>query len=230
MNHTPTPTTPASASIPIDFSQIPIDALEQIRNRLNQIHLSLRKLVEQINGHNRHPSKIKLPTYIHFQNQFQVLITQLTSIANVLYQNEDVLSKTNVYPTTNFPTSQHEGLLTTLLRKKPLPEIDEWISSSLATIDEITKQQQKPIDFEKNDEFNAWCLMKIQNLKEDYQFYGFHTIEELNYMETPEGKAEAKIKKDRENEREEIEYKITLGGKKGLHPNQVMKFLCQGQI
>ncbi|KAI5955926.1 MED8 [Candida jiufengensis] len=230
MNHTPIPTTPASVPIPLDFSQIPIDALEQIRNRLNQIHLSLRKLVEQINGHNRHPSKIKLPTYIHFQNQFQVLITQLTSIANILYQNEDLLLKTNVYPTVNFPTSQQEGLLTTLLRKKALPEVDEWINLSLSAIEEIEKTEKKQIDFEKNDEFNARCLMEIQNLREDFQFYGFHTIEELNYMETPEGKAEAKLKKDQENEKEEIEYNITLGGKKSLHPNQVMRFLCQGQL
>lgn len=72
--------------------------------------------------------------------------------------------------------------------------------------------------------------MKLQELREEFQFYGFHTIEELKYMETSEGKAEAKLKKEEENAREAAESKITRGGKKGLHPNQVMKFLCQGQL
>ena len=227
MNHTPVPSSP-TAPVQLDFSQIPLDALESIRNRLNQIHVSLRKLSDQINAHNRHPTKIKLPTFTHFQNQFQVLITQLTSIANILYNNEELLLRTNVYPTINFPTSQHEGLLTTLLRKKALPEVDEWINSSITTIEKL--QEKGPVDFEKEDEYVAWSLMKLQELREEFQFYGFHTIEELKYMETSEGKAEAKLKKEEENAREAAESKITRGGKKGLHPNQVMKFLCQGQL
>ncbi|KAI3403685.1 MED8 [Candida oxycetoniae] len=227
MNHTPVPTTPLKP-LPIDFSQIPVDALESIRNRLNQIHVSLRKLSDQINNHNRYPTKIKLPSFTHFQNQFQVLITQLASVTNILYENEELLRNTNVYPTVNFPTTQHEGLLTTLLRKKALPEVNEWINSSISSIDK--SQENGGLDLQKEDEFTIWCLMKIQELRDDYQFYGFHTVDELEYMETPEGKIEAKAKKDKENEKEEIELRITLGGKKGLHPNQISKFMCQGQL
>ncbi|CAK9438176.1 uncharacterized protein LODBEIA_P24570 [Lodderomyces beijingensis] len=228
MNVTPAPSTP-SVPIAIDFSQIPVDALEPIRNRLNQINLSLRKLSEQLNGHNRHPTKIKLPSFTHFQNQFQVLITQLTSVANILFNNEELLRHTNVYPTVNFPTSQQEGLLTTLLRKKALPEVDEWINSSIASIDKL-QEYGAVVDLDKDDEYKAWCLMKIQELRDNFQFYGFLTVEELEHMETPEGKAEAKANKDKENEKEEFEARITLGGKKGLHPNQIAKFMCQGQL
>ncbi|RLV94523.1 Mediator of RNA polymerase II transcription subunit 8 [Spathaspora sp. JA1] len=220
-----TPTSHVSQHPVPDFSQIPADSLESIRNRLNQIHLSLRKLADQINGHNRHPNKFKLPTYSHFQNQFQVLITQLTSIASILYSNEDLLRNTNVYPVPNFPTSAQEGLLTTLLRKKALPEVDEWTTSALES-----ESSSQAMNLQKYDELAQWCFAKVQELREEYQFYGFHTVEELDYLETPEGKKESQAKKELENQREELEVKLTAGNKKGLHPNQVLKFMYQGQI
>ncbi|EER34740.1 conserved hypothetical protein [Candida tropicalis MYA-3404] len=221
-----TPFNPNSPSVPFqgDFSQIPYDVLESIRNRLNQIRQSLAKLAEQINSHNRHPNKIKLPSYSHFQNQFQVLITQLTSIASQLYNNEDLLKNTNVYPTPIFPTTAHENMLTTLLRKKAAPEVDEWINNSKAIM------ENKNLNLLKDDELITWCLATIQDLRDEFQFYGFHTVDELDYMETPQGKQEAKEKKDKEHERDQAELKITSGGKKSLHPNQVLKFMCQGQI
>ena len=220
MSQTPLPATP-SAPLPTDFSQIPVDALESIRNRLNQIHLSLRKLSDQINNHNRHPSKIKLPSFTHFQNQFQILIFQLTSVANILYSNEDLLRNTNVYPTVSFPTSQQEGLLTTLLRKKPLPEVDEWITSSILAIDEL--QKLGSVNLQKDEEFKAWCSLKLQELREDIQFYGFGLEEDIS------DNKEAQLKKEAEASKVAHDAKIT-GGKKGLHPNVVAKFMCQGQI
>ncbi|KAL6452349.1 MED8 Mediator of RNA polymerase II transcription subunit 8 [Candida maltosa Xu316] len=224
MSQTPFNTNSPSVQSQADFSQIPYDVLESVRNRLNQIRQSLVKLADQINNHNRHPNKIKLPTYSHFQNQFQVLITQLTSIASQLYHNEDLLKNTNVYPTPNFPTSAHENMLTTLLRKKVSPEVDEWMNDAKLTID------NKDLDLSKTDELVTWYLAKIQDLRDEFQFYGFHTVEELDYMETAAGKQEQKEKKDKEHERDQIDLKITGGGKKSLHPNQVLKFMCQGQL
>ncbi|KAG8203914.1 MED8, partial [Candida africana] len=239
MSQTPfnpnSPSVPTTTSLPsTDFSQIPYDVLESIRNRLNQIRQSLTKLADQINNHNRHPQKIKLPSYLYFQNQFQVLITQLMSITNQLYNNEDLLRNTNVYPTPIFPTSAHENMLTTLLRKKVAPEVDEWINGAKLIMENETKNkldnQQVEIDILKIDQWVQWCLAKIQDLRDEFQFYGFHTVEELDHMETPQGKQEIKEKKDKEFEREQIELKITAGGQKSLHPNQVLKFMCQGQI
>lgn len=206
----------------VDTTQIPIDSLESIRNRLNQIHLSLRKLSDQINHHNRHPTKVKLPSYTHIQNQFQVLITQLHSIASNLENNENVLKNTNVFPLPSFPTTQQEGLVTTLLRKKPLPEVDEWIEKAISYSDSMN------INVAKDDEFSQWCSTKVQELRESYQFYGFHSEEELKYLETEQGKKETIEKKQLEAQKDEIEHNITDGGKKGLHPNQVLKFMCQG--
>lgn len=206
----------------VDTMQIPIDSLESIRNRLNQIHLSLRKLSDQINHHNRHPNQVKLPSYSHIQNQFQVLITQLQSVASNLDNNENVLKNTNVYPLPSFPAAQHEGLVTTLLRKKPLPEVDEWIDKAISDVESFN------IDIVKDDEFAKWSSSKVQELKEEFQFYGFHLNEELHFLKTEEGKRETQEKQRLQNERDEIERRITDGGKTGLNSNQVLKFMYQG--
>lgn len=172
----------------INTSQIPIDSLESIRNRLNQVHLSLRKLSDQINHHNRHPNKVKLPNYAQFQNQFQVLLTQLHTITSDLENNDELLKNTNVYPLPSFPTTQQEGLITTLLRKKPLPEVDEWIESA------IDKRKNEYVNVQKDDEFAQWCLTKIEELREDFQFYGFNSVEELKYLDSEDGKKETEAK------------------------------------
>lgn len=204
----------------IDTSQIPSDSLESIRNRLNQVHLSLRKLADQINHHNRHPTKVKLPNYAHFQNQFQVLITQLQLIAQNLSTNDDLLKHSNVHPTPSFPTTQQEGLVTTLLRKKPLPEVDEWVERAL----------KSDVGVGFHDEFSQWCFAKVQELRDEFQFYGFHTVEELDFMETPEGKAQSEKNNEIEAKKDRAESTITAGGKKGFTPNQVHKFMYQGLL
>lgn len=198
------------------------DALEALRNKLNQVHLSLRKLADQIDYHNRFPGKSKLPTYGQFQNQFHVLITQLHSITSILENDHDLLNNTNAYPLPSFPTSQNEGLVTTLLRKKPLPEVDNWIEEALE------RSKTLNINSQADDEFAQWCSAKIQDLRDDFQFYGFLSTEELEHLETEEGKREAQVKKDAERLREDIEMSVTAG-EKTMHPNEVLRFMCQGK-
>ncbi|KAG7192298.1 mediator of RNA polymerase II transcription subunit 8 [Scheffersomyces spartinae] len=206
----------------VDFSQIPISTLENIRNRLNQVHLTLRKLLDSVNIYNKLPNKGR--QYMVIQNQLQVLITQFHSLAAQLDSNSELLRDTNVYPLPAFPTSQQEGLLTTLLRKKPLPEVDEWIESAL------TEKEDKSNDVQTDDLFAQWCMMKIQELKDEFQFYGFHTVQELERMETPEGKEELRKKKEEELQEQELERKISSNGKQAMHPNKVLKFMCSGQL
>ena len=55
--------------------------------------------------------------------------------------------------------------------------------------------QQVEIDILKIDQWVQWCLAKIQDLRDEFQFYGFHTVEELDHMETPQGKQEIKEKR-----------------------------------
>lgn len=212
------------APLPVDFSSVPVDSLETLRNRLNQVHISLRKLFDQINHHNRHPSKVRLPSYTHLQSQFQILLTQLHLLTANLEANGEILKTTNVYPLPSFPATQQENLLTTLLRKKPLPEIDEWIENALVR----GKHDDEGLaTIQLNDEFAQWCLAKVEELQEEFQFWGFNTTQELEHAASEQGKQEKAEKEAIEREKKDLELKITDNDRKPLHPNQVLKFMYQ---
>ncbi|SGZ57621.1 CIC11C00000004151 [Sungouiella intermedia] len=219
MNRSP-PTQNAPPSIVP--SQIPMDSLELIRNRLNQVLQSLRKLSEQITYTQRNP-KAKLPSYLSLLSQFQVLITQLQTIVAQLDANDEILRSTNVYPLPSFPTTQQEGLVTTLLRKKPLPEVDEWIDAA------INESNGFRLPIQKDDEFAEWCHSKVKELEENFNFDGFHSEAELAYLETEEGKAEQQKKKAAEVERDNKQKSI-VGSKPALKPNVVLKFMNRGVL
>lgn len=196
-------------------SQIPYESLESIRHRLNQVYVSLRKLADQIRY--QPTGKIRLPNYAHFVNQFQILITQLNSITSTLNNNAEVLSSTNVYPLPLFPTSQHEGLLTTLLRKKVLPDVDEWMEEARKCPEGVT------------DETAEWYATKLLELRDDALFFGFDTQEELDERETPKGQQRVEEAKQKEKAKAEAEAKIT-NGKTAMSPDDTLKFMCTGLI
>lgn len=199
-----------------------MESLELIRNRLNQVFQSLRKLSEQISYSNRNP-KAKLPSYLNLLSQFQVLITQLQTIAAQLDANDQILKTTNVYPIPSFPTTQHEGLVTTLLRKKPLPEVDEWIDAA------ISESKAFKLPIQKDDEFAEWCHAKVKELEEHFKFDGFHSKAESEFLKTEEGQKEQQKKNAAEAERETKEMAI-VGTKPPLNPNTVLKFMNRGVL
>lgn len=205
------------------MTDVPVESLETLRNRLNQVHISLRKLNDQIGHHNRHPTRVKLPNYGQLQNQFQVILTQLHLLTTSL-DNAQVLSHTNVYPLPEFPAAQQENLLTTLLRKKPLPEIDEWIN------DAIEKGHSVNVPVERGDEFARWCAAKVEELQGEMQFWGFNTKEEIDELNSEEGKARKELKEQQEKEKRELENKITNGNQKPWSTNDVLRFMCQGVL
>lgn len=199
-------------------NDIPVESLELIRNRLHQVYQSLRKLADQINYTNRNP-RAKLPTYLNLHGQFQVFITQLHSIASQLDHNSEVLGTTNAYPLPNFPTTQHEGLVTTLLRKKPLPEVDEWVDEA------IKNSEAFKVSIEKDNEFAEWCFLKVKELSEEFNFDGFLTEEEINALEA--GENPKKEESSSENNEKTNQF---VTSKPPMKPDVVMKFMTHGII
>lgn len=191
---------------------IPTESLELLRNKLNQVYQSLRKLADQINYANRHP-KGKLPSFPTLHGQFQVLITQLHTIAFQLDTNESVLRSSSVYPLPNFPTTQHEGLITTLLRKKPLPDVDEWINAAL------NENQSFQILINKDNEFAEWCHLKIKELEEEFNFDGFQTESDLKNLNS---------QKNHEPEKRLTFEEIQATKHTPMTPNEVMRFMTKG--
>ncbi|OBA24558.1 hypothetical protein METBIDRAFT_135267 [Metschnikowia bicuspidata var. bicuspidata NRRL YB-4993] len=197
-------------------NDIPIESLELIRNRLHQVYQSLRKLADQINYTNRNP-KARLPSYLNLHGQFQVLITQLHSIASQLDHNSEVLGSTNAYPLPNFPTTQYEGLVTTLLRKKPLPAVDEWVDEAIKSCETFK------ISVDKDNEIAEWCQLKVKELADEYNFDGFLTEDERSAMETDQDANTGDIDKGGRAAQ-------FVTSKPPMDPNVVMKFMTHGVI
>ncbi|KAI0462785.1 hypothetical protein LJB42_003586 [Komagataella kurtzmanii] len=149
-----------------DYSKVPINSLESLRLRLTQAMHSLNKLNDSI-----HQSQT-LPQWSSIQNQLTVILSQLTSLSTTLETQREILQYINVYPLPEFPSTTHEGLLTTLLRKKNIPEVSEWITQSL--------EESKDKNPSASDQFATWCAETSAQESENWIFTGFRTKYEID--------------------------------------------------
>ncbi|QPG75800.1 hypothetical protein FOA43_003162 [Brettanomyces nanus] len=152
-----------SKSPSLNFQEVPILPLEQVRPRLTQLTHSLRKIEDMLRANQ------PLPNWTTVQNQFNVIMSQLNSFARTLDANRQPLESSDVFPNQEFDTTQHEGLLTTLLRKKHLPEVDDWINSTEVVNEQIIA---------KDDEMTRKCLEIVEKSLQEYIFGGYITKEE----------------------------------------------------
>lgn len=96
------------------FNGVPTQAVDAVRMRLAQLTHSLRRIRDEL-------SRAELPQWYSLQSQLNVTLSQIMSVTSTMEHFQDLLDSTVVYPLPNFPTTSHEGLLTTLLRKKKHP-------------------------------------------------------------------------------------------------------------
>jgi mediator of RNA polymerase II transcription subunit 8 len=115
----------------------------------------------------------------------------------------DILERTTVYPIPEFPTTEQEGLLTTLLRKKKLPDVIEWIDESKSKIESVIKNKER-LDPKDDEALTDWAASVIQVEREKYTFHGFKNEEQV--------------------EEQQEEAKPTLG------VNDVLKLIYQGTV
>lgn len=154
-----------------DYSGVPSQALDAVRMRSAQLTHSLRRLRDEL-------AKAELPQWYSLQSQLNVTLSQLMSLTSNMQHFQDVLDSTVVYPLPNFPTTSHEGLLTTLLRKRNIPEVDEWIKSAREASDLDTGSlDTKDITKSLNDdkEISKWALETFVEEFEKHNYKGFHT-------------------------------------------------------
>lgn len=153
----------------VDFLGVPIEALESLRLRLTQLTHSLNKLQTEMKS-------AQMSNWVSIQSQVNIIFTQLASLSATLSTYSETLSKTVVYPLPEFPTTEQESLLTTLLRKKPLPEVTDWIEES--------KQKSTDILLKDDEALTQWALSSTVDQRKDYEFKGFHTKKELEAGDT----------------------------------------------
>lgn len=111
--------------------------------------------------------------------------------------------------------------MTTLLRKKPLPEVDEWIDNAISECDQFN------IPLRTDDELAEWCYAKVKQLENDFIFDGFHTESQKLYLESEEGQKEADRKKEEAAVKENKE-KAIRGTGEPMKPNSILKFMTKG--
>ena len=128
-----------------DFSGVPVLALESLRVRMGQLVHSLSNLNAAVSGP-------QLPPWPALHQQFNVALLQLESVVSNLDVMPESTQRAVVFPTSLFPSGPQSGLLTTLLRKKALPDVEEWIRSG----DEMIASEG--LDPEADDDFCQWAL------------------------------------------------------------------------
>ncbi|CCH44710.1 Mediator of RNA polymerase II transcription subunit 8 [Wickerhamomyces ciferrii] len=166
----------------IDHSGVPIEALESLRLRLTQVNKC--QIGDQVN----------------------IIFTQLASLSATLSTYSETLAKTVVYPLPDFPTTEQESLLTTLLRKKALPEVNEWIEDS--------KKKSTDILLKDDEDLTDWALNLVINQRDEHEFRGFHTKKEID---------------EQINEDDDIKIKQDFSRPK-YSIDEVLKFMYQGSL
>lgn len=127
-----------------DFTGIPTVVLDSLRIRLSQLVHSLTAL-------NNDVCKARLPEWPALHKQFNVTLVQLGSVLGSLEDVRVALQEAIVFPTAKFPLNTHAALLTTLLRKKNLPDVEEWIDKGTEMI------STNSIDESLDDDFSQWA-------------------------------------------------------------------------
>lgn len=147
-----------------DLSAVPVNALESLRLRLTQLTHSLNSMQAQL-------MQASMPSWPALHSQFNVILKQLISLSETISQYSDVLKRTVAYPLPNFPTAQQAGLLSTLLRKKPLPDVEAWIGDGRAA--------SAGIKIKMDEDFCAWAVEEIGKETENHEWAGFLTASQI---------------------------------------------------
>lgn len=182
MSDTPSNPDPLQSSVSADFSNVPTQALDALRLKLSQLTASLAKIRDEM-------SKAELPQWYSLQAQLMVTLTQLSSLTNTLDHYEETLDSTVAYPLPSFPTTAHEGLITTLMRKKNIPEVDEWIKDARETngidVENLSDEEIKKL-INKDKDITSWATKCIIDERSKHSYNGLHSAKELKELSMDE--------------------------------------------
>ena len=132
----------------VDYSGVPSVVLESLRVRLSQLVHSLTSLSNRVQS-------AELPAWPALHQQFNLAVLQLSSLVSTLESFYSNLGRAVTYPMPSFPAKTQEWLLTTLLRKKNLPEVDEWIAEGVSAGENHSASG--------NEEFSQWALDQLED-------------------------------------------------------------------
>ncbi|RDW69940.1 hypothetical protein BP5796_08337 [Coleophoma crateriformis] len=116
-----------------------LKALEQTRQKLFTLSNNIGSLRNEMMRSN------PLPDWASLQTSAAILARNLQNLTSHLSGHADLLERTVVYPSTNYPGRTQENLLVQLVRKRLEPPVEEWVAEGRA-IEGNTKDEE---DFSK---------------------------------------------------------------------------------
>lgn len=185
-----------------DLSAVPVIQLEALRLRLTQLVHSLNKLQTQV----QHTHIASWPV---LQQQFGIILAQLTAVSSTLAGSAENLQRTVSYPLAEFPTAQQAGLLTTLLGKKYPPEVAEWIEDGKTIANDVRIKQDQ--------DFCAWALETVENEMAQHEWTGF-----LTKQQSEEGQVDSGISRKQGSS--------TVSTADGFQLDEVLSYISRSEI
>ncbi|CZT12237.1 related to Mediator of RNA polymerase II transcription subunit 8 [Rhynchosporium agropyri] len=116
------------------LNQEDIKVLEQVRQRVFQLTNNIASLKSDVLRSNPLP-----PWYMNslvslkgnsLQTSASILASNIETLTTLMSKNADLLNRTVVYPSTNYPGRSQEAILTQLLRKKLEPSVESYVSEA----------------------------------------------------------------------------------------------------
>ncbi|CAB36884.1 mediator complex subunit Med8 [Schizosaccharomyces pombe] len=149
-----------------------VESLEAIRHRIAQIVQSLTHFLAIL-----HQSE-SLSPWPTIHKNFNILLSQIHSLSNNLAAHSHTLQTTSIYPSLEFPVKEQEPLLTTLLRTKALPEVEEWEANTLqeyeASISSQPKKKEANDAYQKDQLWDQARIIFMEE-RENYSWFDFVT-------------------------------------------------------
>lgn len=165
-----------------DFNGVPGQALDAVRMRLAQLTHSLKRIRDEL-------ARAEVPQWYTLQSQLNVTLSQLMSVTSTLQHFQTILDSTVVYPLPNFPTTSQEGLLTTLLRKKNSPEVDNWLglARDVSGLDlNILAEKDVNMSLQQDKTVTKWALSILIQEFDKHDFKGLYNSMDSGNMKTSE--------------------------------------------
>ncbi|KAK0101296.1 mediator of RNA polymerase II transcription subunit 8 [Cadophora gregata] len=156
---------------PAFLNQEDVKVLENLRQRIFQLTNNIASLKSDVMRSN------PLPPWNSLQTSASILASNIETLTSLMSKNAELLNKTVVYPSTNYPGRTQEGILTELLRKKLEPGVETWVDEARATQASVaeTKTNEKD-ETELLEWVRAWIGPRIiRYIKKDQ---GNYTLEE----------------------------------------------------
>lgn len=118
--------------------------LDQTRQRLHQLTNNIASLKQDVIQNS------PLPNWHSLQASAVILAGNIQALTAHLSKHSELLNKTVIYPTPDYPGREQEGLLGQLLRKKLEPSVEKWVEKA-------KEVAESSINTEEQEEFKLWA-------------------------------------------------------------------------